>query len=157
MTVRTLILALGLWALPLVSTPAQQEKKAKPLSARLEVEAHRESFTARLYLKNHTQEDIEVVYGYGNSGMTVVPRLRVGDVSVSPPTYTRPGSRAQRPNKRRIPAGKEVLYGTFTMGYPLRERELKDAPVRAFINFRERKESLQTPEVPLTIPAWKPK
>ncbi len=88
------------------------------LTARMEVTAHEQSFTVRFFIKNQGNQDAEVVFGRGGMGMSVVPQFHLGELTITPPTYLRPGRRAMAPDKKKIPAGKEVLYGTFTMGYP---------------------------------------
>jgi len=89
------------------------------LTARMEVTAHEQSFTVRFFIKNQGNQDAEVVYGRGGMGMSVVPQFHLGELTITPPTYLRPGRRAMAPDKKIIPAGKEILYGTFSMGYPV--------------------------------------
>ena len=151
---RSFLLAAG--ALLCLAAPGADGQQAKgkaraDLEARITAETHPKSFTVKLYLKNPGDRDVEAVYGHGNGGMTVVPRLRVGDYSITPATYTRPPSRAMRPNKKIVPAGQEILYGTFTLGYPPAEREQVVA-VRASITFRELSLSLETQPAKLTVP-----
>jgi hypothetical protein len=137
----------------------KQKPKAEPepqiLSARIEVDAHEHCFTVRFYVKNNGKDDEKIELGRGGSGLQVVPRFQVGDVSITPPLYLRPGRRSGNPDLITVQAGKEILYGTFTMGYPPVERERQEK-LTASISFRERKETLRTEPQPLKIPAWKP-
>jgi hypothetical protein len=153
---RLILLAAGaLLCLAAPGADGQEGKKARAeLTARITVETQKQGFTVKLYLKNPGDKEVEVVYGRGNAGMTVLPRLDVGDYFITPAVYTRPPSRAMRPNKKIVPAGQELLYGTFTVGYPPAERE-QVREVRAFISFRELSLSLETPPVKITIPGGK--
>lgn len=104
---------------------ASQGQETKPsaestrLTARMEVTNHEQGFAVRFFIKNDGDQDTEVVYGRGGMGMSVVPQFQLGDLTITPATYLRPGRRAMNPDKKAIPAGKEILYGTFMMGYPL--------------------------------------
>lgn len=132
---------------------------AKPsLAARMEVDEHEHCFSVRFYLKNETDRDVEVTYGRGNSGLEVVPAFHVGgsrEVYITPPIYLGPSNRALQPNILPIPVGKEILYGTFTMGYPQREKENVEE-FSATIQFPELPQFLKTKPVRLKIPAKKP-
>jgi hypothetical protein len=154
MRIRVSILAaLALAPLTTVGGPAQQDKHAPPrLAARITVEEHEHSFTVRLYLRNDGREDVQVMYGRGGEGMRNVPQLAVGGLSITPPTYLRPVRRSLRPDTMTVPAGKEVLYGTFTQGYPPRQGLGRDDKLVASISFPELRVSVQAPAVRLTLP-----
>jgi hypothetical protein len=115
------------------------------LKARIEVVAQEPCFTVRLYLKNEGKEDAKVVFGIRGSGLSVLPTFSVGHFQVTPPKYTTPPPRALRPNVLRVPAGKEVLYGSFTMGYPPGYPLRKEVRVVGYIRFEELKLNLETP------------
>lgn len=122
------------------------------LSARVEVDAHEHCFTVRFFLKNNGESETEVVYGSGGSGLQVVPRFEIAGMTITPPTYLMPPRRSRRPDVKLIPAGKEVLYGTFTMGYPSFDRE-REEKLSAVIHFSELKATLRAEPRPLKIPA----
>jgi hypothetical protein len=133
-----------------------QDPKGKPtLSVRMKVEPHDHCFIVHFYVKNIGTTDQEVETGRGGGGMRVVPTFDVADVTVHPSTFTRPPRRSMRPDLRTLPAGKEILYGTFTMAYPPVEKE-REAPMTASIYFRELKATLRTEPQKLKVPAWKP-
>ncbi len=153
------VLLAAAYALP-GTAPGHGQKADGPkpaLKARIEARPHEAAFSVLFYLKNEGDKDVEVVYGRGGAGMEVVPRLYVGEFQVTPPTYLRPPSRSLRPNKLRVPASKEILYGTFTMGYPPAGRKGKDVSVTAYISFNEPRLDLKTPAQRLTIPAAPPR
>lgn len=156
MELSTMALVLGSAALlggaPRPSEAAQGQRDKTALSARIEVDAHERSFTVRFYLKNTGKDDQQVVYGHGGSGLAVVPQFQAGDVTINPPTYLRPPRRAMAPNGRTIPAGKEVLYGTFTMGYPPAGRK-REVTLSGTIYFRELKATVRTEATTLKLPA----
>lgn len=129
-----------------------KEKPGETLVARMEVIEHEHCFTVRFFLKNTGESPIEVVEGHGQSGQQIVPRFEAGDVGISPPTYLRPPRRSMRPDSRRIPAGEEILYGVYTMGYPILEKARED-PMSASIYFRELKQTIRAAPRPLRIPA----
>ena len=135
-----------------------QKPKADPmpptLSARVEIDEHEHSFTVRFFLKNTAEMDVEVVIGHGSSGMRVVPQFDVGNITIHPPTYSTPPRRSMSPDKRQVPAGKEILYGTFTMGYPPIDKARTDK-LTAVIQFKELKATLRTEPQELKIPALK--
>src|SRR5262245_52758376 len=87
----------GAWLL-MTNSAWGQKPKADPmppaLSARVEIVEHENSFTVRFFLKNISEKDIEVVTGSGGSGLRVVPRFNVGEVTIHPPTYSRPPRRS---------------------------------------------------------------
>jgi hypothetical protein len=100
-----------------------QKEGAVKASARLEVDAKPDCFTVRFFLKNESDEAAELVYGYGGGGQELVPTIHIfGEggraVTITPPTYAYPQFRHLNPDTLSIPAHKEVLYGTYTMGYP---------------------------------------
>ena len=139
------------------SQPPDADAVSPTLTARMEADGHGHSFTVRFFLKNNTDRDVDVEYGKGRSGLEVVPRFYLKDRSyrvINPPTYLGPSNRALRPDLMRIPAGKEVLYGTFTMGYPpLLPRELREIEFEGVINFPKPNLTLRTEPVRLTLPA----
>lgn len=139
------------------SCPASAEKpKADPapLTARIEVEGHDHSFTVRFFLKNSGAHDLDVIYGRGGSGMSVVPQFKVAGMTVTPPTYLRPPRRSMTPMRKPVPAGKEILYGTFTMGYPPVERKKdRNEEMSAVIHFAELKATVRSDNQKLKIPA----
>lgn len=143
----------------LASSQPPKAAPAKPLlAARMEVDEHEHCFTVRFFLKNDTDLDVDVTFGRGGSGLEVVPAFHVGggrETYITPPTYLGPSKRSLRPNVMQIPAGKEILYGTFTMGYPYREKENVEE-ISATIQFRELRQFLKTDPVRLKIPAQKP-
>jgi hypothetical protein len=158
MSVPTVGLFMGIMAI-FNSTQAQQKApKAdagqSTLSARIEVDAHEHCFTVRFFVKNNGKDEQKIERGWGGSGLEVVPRFEVDGISITPPTYLRPPRRSMRPNLLTVPAGNEVLYGTFTMGYPVVERE-REEKLTAVIRFRELKTTLRTEAQKLKIPAWK--
>ena len=136
--------------------PGQKPKAAPeqpPLGARIEVDEHKHSFTVRFYLKNTGKDEVKVQTGSGGGGMRVVPRFDVAGVMINPPTYHRPPRRSMRPDYRVVPAGKEVLYGTFTMGYPPVDKG-GDYKMTASITFRELKATIQSEAKTVKLPAW---
>lgn len=142
---------------------SSQNPKADPvnptLTARIEVDEHQHSFSVRFFLRNNTDRDVQVVIGRGRSGMEVVPRFHLNDGSmriISSPTYLGPARRSMKPDLRRIPAGTEILYGTFTMGYPqVVPRHEGDVELYGYIRFREQQVALRTEPQRLKIPALK--
>ncbi len=161
MRVPTVVLFLGSACLLSANLASGQPSEGVPakssLAARMVVDEHEHCFTVRFFLKNDSDRDVEVTYGRGGSGLQVVPVFRLGgsgDVYITPPTYLRPASRALRPDVMPIPAGKEILYGTFTMGYP-RSRDVSNDEISATIQFQEPKLTLRTKPVRLKIPAQK--
>lgn len=158
MKITTLALVLG-WAAFLhgnlgLSQDPQGERGKPALSARIAVDEHEHSFTVRFFLKNEGKADERVVYGRGGSGLQVVPMFHLGSITISPPTYLLPPRRSMASNTRPIPAGKEILYGTFTMGYPL-VRKAGEEKLTASIYFRELKTTIRTEAQMLKIPAMK--
>lgn len=137
------------------SAVASQDPATPPseLRARLEVDTHRESFTVRLFLANTGNSEQQLVHGHGHGGLGVVPQFRFGRYTIDPPRYLVPPSRAMRPDFTVVGAGKEVLYGSWTLGYP----PAGDGPreLTATIGFREAKLTLTTPPVMLAAPAAK--
>jgi hypothetical protein len=81
-----------------------------------------------------------------------VPTFYVLRFHVTPPVYLTPPRRAMRPQLLKIASGQEVLYGTYTMGYPPSERERKDVEIFAQISFREGNLLLRTPPQKLAVP-----
>jgi hypothetical protein len=141
-----------------------QEKKPEPakppLTGRIDLEQHKESFTVRFYLRNTTAKDVDVVYGMGGGGKSVVPTLTVTAGSttmfIHPPTYHYPPRESMKPDKQTIPAGKEILYGTFTMGYPpLGPSVDKEVSLDAVIHFQELKQTAVAEAVQLRLPGGK--
>lgn len=155
---RFLVVALcAICALLLIANSTWAQKpKTDPmppaLSARVELDEHEHSFTVRLFLKNAGEKDIDVVTGTGGSGLRVVPQFNVGEITIHPPRYSRPGRRSGKEDLRTVPAGKEILYGTFTMGYPPSDRA-RTEKLTAFIEFKELKATLRTEPQELKIPA----
>jgi len=99
-------------------------EEAGGLRARLEVVTHEHCFVVTFRLRNVTDEERRVETGRGGQGLTNVPRLMVraavrGSVflRVTPATWLGPSRRSMGPDYVRIPAGKEVVYGRFTLGY----------------------------------------
>jgi hypothetical protein len=138
------------------SQPPKPDAVTPTLTARIEVDEHEHSFTVRFFLKNNTDRDVEVEYGKGGSGLEVVPSFRLigrGGLAIYPPTYIGPARRSLRPNLLRIPAGKEVLYGTFTMGYPrLGPRREREVEFDGVISFPRPEMTLRTKPVRLKVP-----
>ena len=160
MRVLTVALFLGCAWLLSADPASGQKPKADPeqptRTARVEVDAHEHCLTVRFFLKNDGEKEAEVVYGSGGSGMRVVPQFEVAGVTITPPVYHRPPRRSMKPDVKRIPAGKEILYGTFTMGYPPVEREReRDVELSAVIHFEKLKATLRTEPQRLKIPAQK--
>ena len=142
--------------------PSGQDPKANPvapaLTARLEVESHEHCFTVRFFLKNTGEKDIDVVYGAGGGGLQIVPEFQVAGLMITPPTYLAPPRRSMRPDVKHVPAGKEILYGTFTMGYPPNELDQdREEKLSGTIHFRELKAELRTEPQVLRFPAQKQK
>jgi len=162
MRVSIVALPLGCICLLCADPASSQPPKAAPakptLAARMEVEEHEHCFTVRFFLKNDSDRDAEVTYGRGDKGLEVVPKFHLGggrDIYITPPTYIGLPNRSLQPNVMPIPAGKEILYGTFTMGYPRSVKETVEE-LSATIRFREPAEALETKPVRLIIPAQKP-
>lgn len=156
MRTSTLLLAIAVLAF-VGSLTAEKEgvaegKDENKLKARMEVDEHEQSFTVRFFIKNESEEDQKVMMGRGGAGMSVVPHFRLSDMTITPPTYLMPPRRSLKPDYRNIPAGKEILYATFTMGYPYRA-EAKEEQISATIIFLDPNLTLQTTEQPLKIPA----
>jgi hypothetical protein len=162
MRVPTVVLFLGGACLLSADPASSQPPKAAPakptLAARIEVDEHEYCFTVRFLLKNDSDRDAEVTYGRGDKGLEVVPMFHLGggrDIYITPPTYLGLPKRSLQPNVAPIPAGKEILYGTFTMGYPRSEKETVE-DLSATIQFREPAQTFETKPVRLIIPAQKP-
>lgn len=151
-------LPLLLWCAALLSLGQAAGQGPKPadsgLTGRIEVVEHKHSFTVRFYLKNTGKEEVKVVTGYGGGGLSVVPRFQVGITAVTPPTYLHPPRRSMRPTFKAIPAGKEVLYGAFTMGYPPSDKGRREK-ITGSIYFRDLKATIKTEARTLNVPAWK--
>ncbi len=69
-----------------------QGKGTVRATARLEVEAKADCFTARFFIKNEGDDATEVVYGHGHGGQELVPTFHIieehgGPVSITPPNY----------------------------------------------------------------------
>ena len=125
------------------------------LAVRIELDQHDHCFTVRFFVKNNGESDAKVTYGRGDSGLEVVPHFRFAGLYISPPTYLRLARRALRPNVRKIPATAEILYGTFTLGYPQFSRRLRrdrDDELSAFIRFPDSKKTLYAPLQQLKLP-----
>ncbi len=159
MRVPTVVLFLGsafLLSANFASGQPSEGAPAKPsLVAHMVVDEHEHCFTVRFFLKNDSDQDLKVTYGRGRSGLQVVPVFRLGgsgNLRIVPPTYLHPPRRDLKPDVMPIPAGKEILYGTFTMGYP---QGKSDAELSAAIQFQEPKVTLITKPVRLKIPAQK--
>jgi hypothetical protein len=121
-------------------------------TARIEVEAKPDCFSVRFFIKNETNEGFDLAYGAGNGGQTVVPTFAIGQIHVTPPIYRFPLKRSLRPNILHFPEHTEVLYGTYTMGYPpenVLDRERQT--IQAFIQFQD--QGQREPELRLTTPA----
>src|SRR5262245_20400749 len=131
----------GSWLL-MTDSARSQKPKVDPmpptLSARVEIDEHENSFTVRFFLKNTSEKDIEVVIGSVRSGLLVLPQFHVCEVTSHPPTYSRPPRRSMKNDVRQVPACKEILYGTFTMGYPPTARASTEK-LTAVIEFKELK------------------
>lgn len=157
---KVVVIALLSVVLCLISpdSSSSQDPKADPvppaLSARMEVDAHEHCFTVRFFLKNAGKRNIEVIQGRGGRGLETVPQFHLGSLTITPPTYLRPPRRSLRSDTRQIPAGSEILYGTFTLGYPPLDL-LRDEKLFASIDFAELKTSLQTEPQPLKVSAPK--
>ncbi len=155
-TILFLFSACLLCATPATSQPPKTVLVPPTLTARMEADEHEHSFTVRFLLRNNTDRDVEVEYGRGRSGLEVVPRFHLMDRSyrvINPPTYLGPARRSMRPDLLRIPARKEVLYGTFTMGYPrLRQGQEAEVEFEGVIRFRELELTLRTEPLRLKIP-----
>ena len=125
------------------------------LAVRIELDEHEHCFTLRFFVKNNGESEAKVTYGRGDSGLEVVPHFRFSGLYISPPTYLRPARRSMRPNVRKIPAGTEILYGTFTLGYPQISRRIRrdgDDELSAFIRFLDSKKTLYAPMQRLKLP-----
>ncbi len=125
------------------------------LAFRIVVDHHEHCFTLRFFVKNNGESEAKVIYGRGDSGLENVPHFRFAGLYISPPTYLRPSRRALRPNVRTIQAGAEILYGTFTLGYPQISRRIRrdgDDELSAFIRFPDTKKTLYAPVQKLKLP-----
>jgi len=125
------------------------------LTVRIELDEHEHCFTLRFFVKNNGESEARVTYGRGDSGLEVVPHFRFAGLYISPPTHLRPARRALRPNVRKIPASSEILYGTFTLGYPQVSRRLSrdgDDELSALIRFPDAKKTLYAPKQRLKLP-----
>jgi hypothetical protein len=113
-------------------------------TARLEAEAKADCFTVRFFIKNEGDESTEIIYGHGRGGQELVPSIQIfggggRSVSITPPIYRYPPFRHMNPDTLRIPAREEVLYGTYTMGYPPEGRLGRDRMmIEAAFEYRER-------------------
>jgi hypothetical protein len=139
----------------LFSQPPQDATSKPKLVARVEIVHHEHCFTVKYFIKNEDDEDVELVYGRGDSGIQIVPTLQLGApryLTITPPTYLAPGRRTMQANLKKVEAGKEILYGTFTMGYPPSSRD-QEVDLAASIEFRDQKSIERTPAVRLKIPA----
>jgi hypothetical protein len=156
-----------LCVVPASSQPPDLSNVTPTLTARLEVDEHEHCFAVRFFLKNYTDRDVEVEYGRGRSGLEVVPTFSLiaplSDIwAIHPPTYLRPAHRSLEPDLLRIRAGKEVLYGTFTMGYPrlgdpwLKQRDEKELKLGGYIRFRGFDSALNAEPVRLKVPPQPP-
>lgn len=102
---------------------------------------------------------MEIVYGHGGGGQTLVPSFEVGEggcqVLITPPIYRYPPFRHMRPDTLSIPAHEEVLYGTYTIGYLPEGRVGKGATIWAEFEYadRDRREtSLRLRTKPIPFP-----
>ncbi len=161
MRIPTVALILGSACLLSADPASSQPPKAAPakptLTARIEVEEHEHCFSVRFFLKNDSDRDAEVTYGRGSQGLEIVPKFHLGggrEVYITPPTYIGLPKRSLQPNVMPIPAGKEILYGTFSMGYPPSKKESVE-DLSATIQFREPSLTLETKPVRLIISAQK--
>jgi hypothetical protein len=135
---------------------ASKDSTAKPtLEARMEIDKHEHSFTVRFYLKNTGEHKPEVVYGRGGSGLEVVPHFRLGYLYITPPTYLSPSRRALRRDKFEILARKEILYGTFTLGYPTGRFLEREKTFSGFIRFQEFEMTIHAKPVEFEVPEEK--
>ncbi|MCE9554689.1 MAG: hypothetical protein K8T91_15135 [Planctomycetes bacterium] len=155
---RMIVAAALVAGLPSISIAQQARPSESALSGRIELDAHEHCFIARFFLKNNGKTDTEVLCG-GMNGMSVVPRFKLDLMTITPPTYLLPPRRREDPKTIKLPAGKEVLYGTFTMGYPppfraTHDREREES-ISAYITFSERRETVRTESQRLKIPAPK--
>ena len=145
----------ALLALTTCTSHSQDATSNKPpraqLETRLEVTEYERCFSIKLFLKNIAEEDTAVTIGWGGTGQEVVPYFTLGSLRITPPTYLLPPKRTMRPNKLAIPAGKEILYGTYTLGYPP-HRHLRKPEIRGSIRFEETEHSVATPAVPIKLP-----
>lgn len=134
--------------------PQEPVAKAPPVEmrARIEVETHEQCFTVRLYVHNAGTAEQSLEHGRGGGGLSVVPRFHFGMLTIEPPKYLRPPRQSMRPDVTVVGAGKEVLYGTWTMGYPPVAPGSTD-DLTATIEFREPKLRLDAAPVTLAIPA----
>ncbi|MBC7968402.1 MAG: hypothetical protein H7Z17_21055, partial [Fuerstia sp.] len=158
MRVITVAICLSCFGMLIADPASSQPPKAATLTARIEVDEHEHCFTARFFLQNDSVKDLSVTYGRGGRGLEVVPTFHVSDSSnifITPPTYLGYPERALRKHAINVPAGKEVLYGTFTMGYPHCDKE-RDEEITASIQFDEFPQAITTEAVRFTIPAQKP-
>jgi hypothetical protein len=121
-----------------------QGKGAVKATARLEVDAKPDCFTVRFFIKNEGDEATKIVYGFGHGGQELVPTIhlfggRGRAVSITPPIYRYPPFRHMNPDTLSIPAHEEVLYGTYTLGYPPEGRIGRDRMmIQAFFESTER-------------------
>jgi hypothetical protein len=141
-------------ARPASGQDPKAERVTPALTARIEVDEHEHCFTVRFFLKNTGEKDIAVIYGVGGGGLEVVPQFKLAGLTVTPPKYLHPPRRSMRPDAKHVPAGEEILYGTFTMGYPPVERDQdREETLSGSIYFRELKAELRTEPRTLKIPA----
>ena len=109
----------SLWALTGNCHVANARQQVhKDITGRIEIKRHDHSFTVKVFLTNQTDEGITVVVGAGGSGKTVAPTFFCGGLRVTPPQYLRPPRRSMRPDLFTLAAHAEVLYGSYTLGYP---------------------------------------
>ncbi len=103
-----------------ITAVAQAQPPESPkISARIEARATPDCIKAKFFLKNGGTEPIEIVYGRGGMGQDVVPEFHTQFLTITPSVVKQPGRRSMMNDILRIPPGKEVEYGTYTLANPL--------------------------------------
>lgn len=103
------------------------------LKGRIIIACHEESFTMKFFIRNEAKTSIKLIRGHGSGGIANVPGLHWAGYYITSPTYLRNFAHVH-PEYVEVPAGQEVLYGSFTMGYPPEIDFAKDWKVFAGLN-----------------------
>ena len=103
------------------------------LKGRIMITCHEESFTMKFFIRNEAKTKIKLIRGHGSGGIAKAPGLHWAGYYITSPTYLRNYAH-MHPEYVEIPAGEEVLYGSFTMGYPPGTDFAKDWKVFAGLN-----------------------
>lgn len=118
---RSLLRGLLVGVAALAGSPGGFAADGDTVAARVEVEAKADCFVIRFFVRNDGDDDVEAIVGYGGGGKEVATfDLTTGTLSLSitPPVFRRPASRSMRPDIQVFPAGREVLYDTYVLGFP---------------------------------------